>query len=185
MGIVNKKKSLSAGTVRTVTFSATPFVWIGRGFCLGGRGLCAVCRGLAYAGVAVWSLLRMLKGGVCHYYYFDHEGIRNLPDLKVWLDDVRQMPNGYNKHVKTAMEAIALLKTGKVVRISVDNDLGENCLEGHRVVDYIEEQVFNNNLMGIEVLVHSSNSSRRIWIEQAIENINSLNKAWAERQKAR
>ena len=39
--------------------------------------------------------------------------------INVWLDDERPMPAGYDVHVKTAEEAIDLLKTGNVHKISL------------------------------------------------------------------
>ncbi len=44
--------------------------------------------------------------------------------MKVWPDDERPMPDGYDVHVRTASEAIDLLKTGQVTRMSLDHDLG-------------------------------------------------------------
>lgn len=44
--------------------------------------------------------------------------------MKVWLDDIRKMPARFDRHVKTAQEAIELLETGLVTFISFDHDLG-------------------------------------------------------------
>jgi hypothetical protein len=44
--------------------------------------------------------------------------------IALWLDDVRPMPEAFDVHVKTAEEAIALLRRGIVVKISFDHDLG-------------------------------------------------------------
>jgi hypothetical protein len=44
--------------------------------------------------------------------------------MNVWLDDMRPMPEGYGRHVVTAAEAIAVLQTGEVKRMSFDHDLG-------------------------------------------------------------
>lgn len=43
--------------------------------------------------------------------------------MKIFLDDCRPMPAGFDVYVKTAGEAIELLKTGKVTVISLDHDL--------------------------------------------------------------
>ena len=45
--------------------------------------------------------------------------------MKVWLDDVRPMPKGFDVHAKTAAEAITLLESGLVQFISLDHDLCE------------------------------------------------------------
>ena len=44
--------------------------------------------------------------------------------MKLWVDDIRAMPKGYDKHVKTSAEAIELLAQGVVEEISLDHDLG-------------------------------------------------------------
>ncbi len=44
-------------------------------------------------------------------------------NIQMWLDDVRPAPEGWT-HVYTVHEAIALIKTGRVVRASLDHDLG-------------------------------------------------------------
>jgi hypothetical protein len=43
--------------------------------------------------------------------------------MRVWLDDVRDAPDGW-VHVQTPEEAIELLRSGKVKEISLDHDLG-------------------------------------------------------------
>lgn len=55
-----------------------------------------------------------------------------MTKLKVWLDDVRPMPKdeGYDIHVKTAPEAIALIEANRVSYISFDHDLGYNVVTG-------------------------------------------------------
>ncbi len=65
-------------------------------------------------------------------------------DLRVWLDDDledRAAPEGWI-HVATAWDAIELLKTGRVVELSLDHDLGDDEAHGRGtdVVDFIAEQ---------------------------------------------
>ena len=50
----------------------------------------------------------------------------NDQDIRLWLDDVRPMPPSFNYWAKTAKEAIEILKTGRVVEISLDHDLGQD-----------------------------------------------------------
>lgn len=45
--------------------------------------------------------------------------------MKVWLDDVREMPSSFDHHARTVSVAICLLATGTVQRISLDHDLGD------------------------------------------------------------
>jgi hypothetical protein len=88
--------------------------------------------------------------------------------MKVWLDDERPMPPGYDLHVKSASEAIALLARGGVEVISLDHDLGEERGTGYDVACYIEQAAYSSELAQLEVLVHSANPVGRARIEQAI-----------------
>lgn len=51
--------------------------------------------------------------------------------ISLWLDDIRPAPEGW-LHVKTADEAKSYLSSGKVIRASLDHDLGacDKCLRG-------------------------------------------------------
>jgi hypothetical protein len=96
--------------------------------------------------------------------------------VKLWLDDVRQPWKhgcvGY-EWAKTADEAIALLKTGKVTFASLDHDLSEAATlgnwEGERtgydVVCWMEE---NNVWPEDGVRVHSMNPAGKLRMRQVI-----------------
>jgi hypothetical protein len=94
--------------------------------------------------------------------------------ISIWLDDVRPIREGFTVHVKTAEMAIAMLETKTVEKISVDNDLGDGQTEGYKVVDWIEDAVYHGRIPPIQVTVHSDNSGRRGYIEQAIKNIDRM-----------
>ena len=101
--------------------------------------------------------------------------------MKLWLDDIRD-PVLFGKTgwtwAKTADEAITLLKTGEVIKASLDHDLGVRSTlglndygvapyeqTGYDVVCWMEE----NNVWPIEgVTVHSSNPVGRKRMEQVI-----------------
>jgi hypothetical protein len=90
--------------------------------------------------------------------------------INLWLDDIRSMPVSYNKHVKTAQEAIDILKTGKVKSISFDHDLGpEEAGTGHDVAKWIEEAAFNKEIPPLRWRVHSANPVGARNIERAME----------------
>lgn len=88
--------------------------------------------------------------------------------IKMFLDDIRPCPEGWVL-VKTAREAIELLKTGQVIEASLDHDLGEcemcegshnpwcSCechWNGYTVMKWIEE----NNMWPKEgIWLHSNN----------------------------
>lgn len=91
--------------------------------------------------------------------------------MKVWLDDERPMPSHYDIHVKTAIDAINLIKTGSVTQISLDNDLGPpECGQGRDVSKYIEEAAFKGEIPPIKCRVHTANSVARQEICAALQN---------------
>lgn len=82
--------------------------------------------------------------------------------MRVWLDDVRPMPNGFDIHVTTAPQALELVQTGKVSYVSFDNDLGpDEAGQGYQVADLIERLAFQNKIPRIGWDVHSANPVRR------------------------
>lgn len=89
--------------------------------------------------------------------------------MKIWLDDERPMPPGFNYHARTAREAIELLEAGGVTVISLDHDLGdEQNGTGYDVACYIEQTAYDGSLAPIEVTIHSANPVGRARMEQAI-----------------
>ena len=91
--------------------------------------------------------------------------------LKVWLDDIRPMPEPFDTHVKTAKEAIDLLKTGNVEMISLDHDLGEpQNGTGYDVAKWIEEQAFYGTLSRVRYMLHTDNSEGRRFMTLALQN---------------
>lgn len=91
--------------------------------------------------------------------------------MKVYLDDERDTPNGWQR-VYWPEEAIELLKTGKVTELSLDHDLGDDEHgTGYDVVLWIEEAVFTNNFIPPKMKVHSANASAREKMELGIKNI--------------
>ncbi len=82
--------------------------------------------------------------------------------MKLWLDDIRQAPEGW-AHAKSADEAIRLLKTGTVTEASLDHDViwtwndTENWMDtqtGYAVVAWMAK---NNAWPRDGVAVHSAN----------------------------
>lgn len=90
--------------------------------------------------------------------------------MRVYLDDERLMPEGFDIHVKTAEEAIKLIDTGQVTKISLDHDLGENRLTGYSVACHIEQLAYNRSIPQIELLVHSQNPVGICSIKAAFKN---------------
>ena len=88
--------------------------------------------------------------------------------LKLWLDDERNpqepfIQKEFGSHgdeiwVKTANEAIELLKQGNVESISLDHDLGHPINgTGQDVANFIEEQAFSDKIPKLSWRIHSMN----------------------------
>lgn len=83
--------------------------------------------------------------------------------MRIWLDDKRPMPEGFDIHTMTAWETIELIKTGKVTKIGLDHDLGDERIygTGHHVSDFIEECAYYNTIPRIEWSIQSDNGVER------------------------
>jgi hypothetical protein len=91
--------------------------------------------------------------------------------MKVYLDDERSTPAGWVR-VYWPDEAIELLRTGEVVEISLDHDLGDDERgTGYDVVLWIEEQVALHGFVPPQISVHSANVSARAKMEAGIRAI--------------
>ena len=98
--------------------------------------------------------------------------------MKVWLDDERPMPAGFDTHVKTAYACIELLKTGKVEMISLDHDLGIGFEgnDGYEVAKFIERGAVMKTLPEIKtMLVHTQNPVGR---RNMIWSLSNARKIW-------
>lgn len=90
--------------------------------------------------------------------------------MKVWLDDIRQAPEGW-VHAYTVSQAMAFLQTGEVTELSLDHDLGENQATGYDLLNWIEEQVFHGLLQPPTMWIHSANPVGCQNMARAIESI--------------
>ena len=96
--------------------------------------------------------------------------------IRLWLDDLRPAPEGW-VHVRTAVEAIAVLTAGGVVEVSVDHDLGrEEAGSGYEVACWIEEAAANGSLGVVKWAIHSANPVGRAKMAAALESAGRL---WA------
>jgi hypothetical protein len=90
--------------------------------------------------------------------------------MRVFVDDERKTPNGFNWRVWDYNSTITLLKTGQVQEISLDHDLGE-ALTGYDIVCWIEEEIFFKRIPLPLIRVHSANPIGRERIQQVIDKI--------------
>lgn len=94
--------------------------------------------------------------------------------IRIWLDDIRPMPEFYTHHCKTATEAIALIQTGNVTHISLDHDLGnDNDGTGYHVARYIEERAYRREIPRINWQIHSANPVGRQRMTIAMQSADS------------
>ena len=94
--------------------------------------------------------------------------------MRVYLDDERKAPEGWHQ-VRWPDEAIALLKQGRVVEISLDHDLGDDERgTGYDVVLWIEEAVATGDFCPPKMSVHSANTSARTKMEAGIAAIQRM-----------
>lgn len=115
-------------------------------------------------------------------------------EWRVWLDDdavTREAPEGWI-HLRSVREVCFALLTGRVIELSLDNDLdnppGDERVfgTGFQVVDFLEEQHFvhDNPLWPRDGIVfHTANSSGRERMERAFEAM--ANRAGMEVERTR
>jgi hypothetical protein len=98
--------------------------------------------------------------------------------MKVWLDDERPAPAGWQR-VYWPDEAIALLQTGAVTHLSLDHDLGDDERgTGYDVVLWLEEAVMTRGFAApAHMAVHSANSSARLKMEAGLRQIRRAGRA--------
>lgn len=120
---------------------------------------------------------------------------RRKSKLRVWLDDERPMPTGFDIHVRLATEAIRLIADGEVALISLDHDLGSEekatrwsdmfsrwlatgC--GNDVAKFIEEGAYKGSIRKLKWRIHSANPVGVKNMTAALEN---ADKYWYNRGK--
>lgn len=103
--------------------------------------------------------------------------------MRIWLDDKRPMPDGYDEHVLTAQDAINRIETGEVTKISLDHDLGDEAEvgNGYMVAKHIEERAYFGCIKRLEWAVHSQNSVGVGKMTIALENADSF---WTRNEEA-
>ena len=69
--------------------------------------------------------------------------------VKIWVDDEREMPDGYDYHSFTVDNAIALIKNAyhfnDMLEVSLDHDAGDYVCDGGdyiNILEYLEENCF-------------------------------------------
>jgi hypothetical protein len=91
--------------------------------------------------------------------------------MKVFLDDVRETPDGWVR-AYWPEEVIELLKTHNVAELSLDHDLGDDEHgTGNDVLLWLEEQVVCHGFKPPKIAVHSANPPAHMKMQAAINSI--------------
>ena len=93
--------------------------------------------------------------------------------MKLWLDDVREPPEGW-LWAETYKHAIQLLEAGKVEIIDFDHDLGSD-KNGYDVACWIERRVHVDGIKPPKWRIHTANPVGAERIKLAMSN---AEKAW-------
>lgn len=96
--------------------------------------------------------------------------------MKLYLDDCRDTPEGYER-VYTVEEAKQRLLKRDITYLSVDNDLGDldPKTEGFNLLDWLEEQVYVDSTFPIPIIsIHSSNEGRKILMKLVVEKLEKI-----------
>lgn len=96
--------------------------------------------------------------------------------MRLYVDDMRQAPEGWVS-VKTAQEAIEILKTGAVEELSLDHDLGaEENGTGYNVLLWIEAAVGERGFVPPILHIHTANPPAHDKMTQALNRIMALHR---------
>lgn len=102
--------------------------------------------------------------------------------MRVWLDDTREMPEGFDVWCKTANECLEVVNQGGVTFLSFDHDLGEADGDGYLVAKFIEEKAEEDYLEPFGWEIHSQNPVGEANIRMAMENAEKSWQKHAERK---
>ena len=94
--------------------------------------------------------------------------------MMIYMDDLRETPRGWTR-TYTVQETKTALLTRTVTHLSLDNDLGEGLEEGYKVLDWLEETIYNDHTFPLPIItVHSANASRVEYMHRAIKSIDRI-----------
>lgn len=95
--------------------------------------------------------------------------------INIFLDDLRETPDGFERTYNVADTIKSLVLNHNNVNIlSLDNDLGENEVEGYKVLDWLEKEVFENGnvkFLPKTIRVHSANPVAAKRMKNIIERL--------------
>lgn len=100
--------------------------------------------------------------------------------MRLWLDDARPAPDGFDVVVSTAQAAVDALQTGEVEYCSLDHDLADDAAgTGYDVASFIESAAYRGTLPRLKWNVHSANPAGAARMIQALRN---ADRYWDQRE---
>lgn len=103
--------------------------------------------------------------------------------MRIWLDDIREMPGGFDLWVKNPYYMLRMLREHEpITYISFDHDLGCGEGDGYEVAKEIERRAHEGSIERIGWDIHSANPVGRHRIEMAME---SADRCWDKREQGR
>ena len=108
--------------------------------------------------------------------------------IRLWIDDVRPVPLGFNVWAKDAEAALEIFKTGKVTFASFDHDLAEDSdgtfeKDGSWLVNQLEHLRFHNTIPSFRYFVHSANPRGADYMASVLNRI--TDEEWLAEFRAR
>jgi hypothetical protein len=100
--------------------------------------------------------------------------------MKLWIDDSISMPDNYDFHARTSMEAIDIIKNNKITEISFDYDLGGHQQNGFWVAKWIEFLAYHKKIDPLKWEIHSKDKFGKEVIESAMKNAENF---WSKNDK--
>ena len=95
--------------------------------------------------------------------------------MKLWLDDMRPMPPGFDIATDSAKSCIRILEKETAALLSFDHDLGAPKRgTGYDVAKWIEEEAFHGRRHVVSYVIHSANTVGAKNINQAMRKAESL-----------
>jgi hypothetical protein len=102
--------------------------------------------------------------------------------MRIWLDDIRPTPDGYDVSCVSALAVMEYIKEGTVTHVSLDHDLGAEWAvgNGYMVAKLIEELAYFNKIPRLTWAIHSQNSVGVASMRVALEN---ADRSWTRHGK--
>lgn len=101
--------------------------------------------------------------------------------MKLWVDDERKMPEDFDIHAKSYVEALCAIQLKDITHVSLDHDLGTNpdgtlAKTGYDIIAQIERQIGKGGwwITIPTFAIHSANPVGRKNIQAAIDSIERM-----------